>query len=311
MIYIIGAGAIGKALAVFLKLQNKNVSLLRASVDDCTLHAEKIQVQLANEASLEADVPVQSLSKCDALNGIVVLTSKTYANLRLAEMLKNKIGISPLVLLQNGLDIEQPFLKHHFPSLYRAVLFATSQHISGNLLRFKPVNVSPVGVIKGHQAQLNEVVNLLNNHYFSFAAETNIQPVIWTKAIVNCVFNSVCPLLAVDNGIFYRNADALNIAERVIAECITIAKHKGISLNKNNVVHTLLQISRFSDGQFISTFQDLLNGRETEINSLNVAFAAIAADLDMQNAITETRLLGQMIKIKSSINLNSLAYKTG
>jgi 2-dehydropantoate 2-reductase len=33
-IFIVGNGAIGKALAVFLKLQDKDVIILRGSVDD-------------------------------------------------------------------------------------------------------------------------------------------------------------------------------------------------------------------------------------------------------------------------------------
>ena len=45
-IYIIGSGAIGKTLAVFLKLENKNVILIRGSVDDQAARNETIQVTL-------------------------------------------------------------------------------------------------------------------------------------------------------------------------------------------------------------------------------------------------------------------------
>ncbi|RFZ84203.1 hypothetical protein DYU05_00805 [Mucilaginibacter terrenus] len=38
-----------------------------------------------------------------------------------------------------------------------------------------------------------------------------------------CVFNSVCPLLEVDNGAFYREPAAMKLAERIIEECAIMA----------------------------------------------------------------------------------------
>ncbi len=39
-IYIIGSGAIGKALAVFLALENKKVTLIRGSIDNQPMYKE-------------------------------------------------------------------------------------------------------------------------------------------------------------------------------------------------------------------------------------------------------------------------------
>src|SRR5690606_37550336 len=128
-----------------------------------------------------------------------------------------------------------------------------------------------------------------------------IQSVIWKKAIINCVFNSVCPLLDIDNGIFHRNSDALALARRVIAECLVVAEANGVILRLCDIENSLLKISRVSEGQAISTLQDIRSRRRTEIDTLNPEIVRIAAQLELQNAVPETRLLGELIRIKSEL----------
>lgn len=301
-IYIIGAGAVGKALAVFLKLADKKVFLVRGSVDDRASHTEEIRVVLNGQTEISAEIEVSTLSNFPQLDGIIVLTNKSFGNPHLSQTLKDKTNDSPIVLLQNGLGIEQPFIDADFPEIYRCVLFVTSQITSENTVSFKPVSVCPIGIIKGGEDNLDRIVGELNNSTFSFKAETDIQTVIWRKAIINSVFNSICPLLEVDNGIFHREEKVLEIAKRVIEECVMIAREKGIRLETDEVVEKLLFISKSSDGQLISTFQDILNKRQTEIETLNFAIVDIAKKLNKKELVRETKLLGELTKLKSDFS---------
>ncbi len=301
-IFIIGNGAIGKALAVFLKLQGKNVILVRGSVDDGSSIVERIVVVLADQRVLEADIEVATISKFDVLDGIIVLTNKSFGNDALALTLKSKVNNSPLVILQNGLGIEQVFTDQGFPAVYRCVLFVTSQVNSDGRVSFKPVAECPIGGISGDTSSSEEIVNMLTTPYFSFHAEENIQPVIWKKAINNSVFNSVCPLLNVDNGIFHRNEQALEIALDVIAECIQIAGESGVLLDPGDVIANLLAISKASDGQLISTLQDINRKRPTEIDTLNFAIVRRAEQFGKAHLVERTKLLGEMVKLKSDLN---------
>ena len=296
-VYIIGAGAIGKVLAVCLVNDGKKVVLLRGSVDHGEAHTENIRVTLSSREIIEAEVTIETLGNYRSLEGLVVLCNKSYGNAALADALKDKIGYSPLVLLQNGLDVERPFMD--FPSVYRCVLFVTSQPVSDTRLNFKQVSVSPIGRISGGaETSLSQIAALLNTPYFGFRAEGDIQPIIWKKAIVNSVFNSVCPLLETDNGIFHRNSQALQIAESLVAECLCVAKEQGVNLNQAEVMDSLLLISRSSDGHFISTLQDIRNHRPTEIPTLNLAIAGMAAK---EQAVIQTRLLGRLTLLKSQL----------
>jgi len=304
-IYIIGAGAIGKSLAVFLKMAGKHVIILRGSIDDGTTVTEQIRVETADATVYRADIEIATLSAFDALNGIIVLANKSFGNQNLAAALKSKTGSSPIVLLQNGLGVERPFITGGFTAVYRCVLFVTSQSIDATTARFKPVTICPVGVEKGDKDTLNSIVRELSTPHFEFKAEENIQQVIWRKAIANCVFNSVCPLLEADNGIFYRNSAALELARTIISECIAIARLKGVLINADEVEESLLKISRSSDGQLISTLQDINHKRRTEIDTLNFEIVRIAESFNKPGAVSNTRLLGELTRLKADINLQS------
>jgi 2-dehydropantoate 2-reductase len=299
-IFIIGTGAIGKALAVFLKQQNEEVILLRGTIHNGEPTAEEIEILLPHDVVIKSTIPVETFGNHQALDGIIVLTTKSFGNAEIAQALKKKVGTSPIVVLQNGLNVEQPFLDN-FSSVHRCVLFATSQVISPAKVRFKPVAVSPIGTLKGDSSALLQVVNALKNSHFHFKAVDNIQQVVWQKAIANCVFNSICPLLNIDNGIFHRDERALAIAKVVISECVAIAQASNIALQEKDIAETVLMISKSSDGQLISTLQDINNGRETEIESLNFAIAKLAETLNKAELVQTTRILGQLIKVKSKI----------
>lgn len=201
-----------------------------------------------------------------------------------------------MVLLQNGLNIEQAFQNER---LYRCVLFVTSQFDEDGVVQFKAVDTCPVGVVKGDLAGLDGVVQELNTPWFRFRAEANIKPIIWKKVISNCVFNSVCPLLDTDIGVFQRNPEALAMAREIIEECVAVGKQCGVALSTEDVEATLLKISRLSDGQLISTLQDIRAGRPTEIDTLNGEIVRLAGNIP----VPYTRMLGELTAIKSQINL--------
>lgn len=304
-IYIIGYGAIGKALATFLTGVGKNVVAVRGSVDDGSITHDSVAVQLANGNVIEQKIEVVTLKAIDKIEGLIVLATKSFGNSELSKTLKPIAGNTPIVVLQNGLNVERAFLENGFTNVYRCVLLATSQILESGVVRFRPVADSPIGIIKGDAATLNNVITQIDSEYFRFRAEENILPVIWKKTIINTVFNSVCPLLNADNGIFYKEPSAFQLAKRLIAAGIAIAEKSGVSLSQQEVETSLIDISKASDGQLISTLQDINNGRTTEIETLNFEILRIAKQEGVADISGEIALLGELIKIKEQL------YKIG
>lgn len=301
-VYIIGGGTIGRALAVILQRHRRDVLLVRAS-KEASAATERIGVFLNDGMEIAEQVAVSSLNDIKAFDGVIVLTTKSYGNEGVAAALAGKTGGAPIVILQNGLGVEDPFLQGGFSPLYRCVLFATSQYKDGGNVTFKPVTASPIGVVAGGDGSLEEVVGTLDTPVFPFAVTEDIRKIVWTKTIANCVFNSVCPLLETDNGIFHRNEEALSLAKTMIAECVAVAALEAIQLSVGEVTERLLLISQSSDGQFISTLQDIRNRRPTEIETLNFAIARAAAEKGREELAPVTRSLGELIKLKSLLSL--------
>ncbi len=300
-IYIIGSGAIGKALAVFLQQENKPVILVRGSVDHIPEEVNTLTVTDQDNQEFRQDITTITFSNLSTINGIVLIATKTFANSDIAKKLRKVKGSFSIVLLQNGLNIERAF--DDFDQVYRCVLFSTSQIINKDTIRFKTVTDSPVGFIQGGNSNLEMIVNEISTPYFGFRSEPNILKYAWEKTIINCAFNSICPLLEVDNGIFHRNPEATRLAKKIIGECIELAKTLNIELDQSEIEKTLMLISKRADGQLISTYEDIRKGRRTEIDSLNLEISRLADEIGVPELVSNTKLLGEMIRIKSEIKL--------
>jgi len=294
-IYIIGAGTIGRALAGVLQRNRRDVVLVRASE---AVPRSLLRIAVFYEGvPIEEEVAVCGLQDIVRFDGVVVVATKSYGNSGIAAALRGRTGDSPVVIMQNGLGVEEAFLREGIGNVYRCVLFATSQYRGDGGVVFKPVTASPIGVVDGSFEVLSSVVDAINTPVFPFVATTDITPIAWSKTIANCVFNSVCPLLETDNGIFHRNGEALGLAKKMIAECIAVAELEGIRISAEEVTARLLLISKSSDGQLISTLQDIRSGRPTEIDTLNFAIARAAEAKGREVPITKA--LGELVRLKS------------
>ena len=125
-----------------------------------------------------------------------------------------------------------------------------------------------------------------------------IQRAIWKKAIINAVFNSICPLLDVDNGVFARDEETANLARQLVREGVTLTKRLNMELSEREFMEQIMQISKGSD-QLISTLQDIRSGRQTEIESLNLEIARVADSMEPRLNLPRIELLGRMILAKS------------
>ena len=68
---------------------------------------------------------------------------------------------------------------------------------------------------------------------------------------------------------FSREQAVAELAKDIVRECLDLTDRLGLGLTHDELMEQILQISKSSDGQLISTLQDIRNGRETEIEFLN------------------------------------------
>lgn len=293
--YVLGAGAIGFPLAAFLADAGRPVVAVRTSRSDVDEQMVTVDVHGAG-GRLSARVRTVSLARLERLDGMVVVTTKAHVNEALAVEVKRRSPAGPVVILQNGLGVERPFLEAGLGAVYRCVLYATGQARSEYAFTFRPVTQSRVGIVEGDEAGLAACVERLSTDRFPFRPEPDIQREVWKKTVINAVFNSICPLLEVDNGVFVRDAGVADLAREVVRECLSVTDRLGLGLSEEELMRQLLLISETSAGQLISTLQDLRAGRPTEIDALNLEIARAAASLGIE--VPRTALLGRMIVAK-------------
>jgi 2-dehydropantoate 2-reductase len=297
-VYILGAGAVGFPLAVHLARAGKSVVAVRTSKPDAPRGPVTVTVQ-NGAAQLTAPVETVPLPSLTALDGTIVVTAKSYANHAIALALKEKAVTGPIVILQNGIGVERPFLDALPVPTYRGILYVTGQTLSAHHFSFRPIAASPIGPVNGTSGGLRQCIDALTTDGFPFRAEANISREIWKKAIINSVFNSLCPLLEIDNGVFARDKAVADLAREVVGECVALTDRLDLGLREHALMEQILQISRGSDGQLISTLQDIRSERPTEIESLNLEMARVAASMTPELRLPRTELLGRMILAKS------------
>lgn len=288
----------GLALAACLANAGRDVLLVRTSAEKVEEEWSALTVTNGTEVVLKAAVPVVSLTKLHELNGLVVVTAKSYANPAIAAALAARTINGHLVVMQNGLGVEEPFLTLPFTSICRCVLYMTGKKLSENEVLFRPIASSPTGIVQGTAERLEQTVAILATPAFPFHVENDIARQAWGKTIINAVFNSLCPLLEADNGIFIRDSAAADLAREIVRECIALASAQGIQFTEIELMDRIAAISRGSDGVLISTLQDIRQGRETEMEALNLALARIASGMSPPMDLSRTAMLGRMVLAK-------------
>ena len=122
-IYILGAGAIGLSLATYLVNNGKEVTAIRTSTDAVDSKQVEIAMTGVDGGICTASVEMVSLAKLRGLDGVLVVTAKSYANDLIATRLKGLVTSSPLVIMQNGVGVEDPYLNLDTARIYRCVLY--------------------------------------------------------------------------------------------------------------------------------------------------------------------------------------------
>jgi 2-dehydropantoate 2-reductase len=302
VVYVVGSGAVGMALVACLTKAGRRAVSVRTSRADAPPKTEKL-VLVQPTDRLEVSVETIGLSMLQSMNGMVAVTAKSYANAYIARELAKKLISGPIVILQNGVSVEYPFVEAGFREIYRCVLYLTSQRVSAREISFHSIRSSSIGTIIGNGAGLDYVVDALSTSRFPFHAEQRIQREVWKKAIINAVFNSICPLLETDNGVFMRSSPVAELANEIVNECLVLTNKLGLEFSPSELIEQILEISKSSDGQLISTLQDIRNGRETEIEYLNLEMARVATAQQPPINLPKTELLGRMTEMKAKLQM--------
>ncbi len=130
---------------------------------------------------------------------------------------------------------------------------------------------------------------------------SDIKGPIWTKLLVNAGINAATALCLAPNGVMAEHPEAAALLRAVVEEGWQIARALGVSLDTADPVAHAVAIARATASNRSSMLQDILAGRSTEINVINGALAACAAELGMVAPVNET--LARLVRIREEAGM--------
>jgi len=108
----------------------------------------------------------------------------------------------------------------------------------------------------------------------------------WIKLFSNAVINPITAITRGKNGIILSKLFD-NIVESVIEECVYTAEKEGFHFNKTEVMQVIYLLASRTSSNTSSMLQDIMNGRPTEIESINGYIIKQAKKHDIQVPVNE------------------------
>lgn len=221
--------------------------------------------------------------------GLVVIAVKAYDTESAARAITPVLTASTVVLtLQNGLGNAE--IIADCVGAERVVL-GTTDHGAHLLdvgeVRHAGAGRTTIGWFSGPENDaLRQLATLLTNAGLECSTTAELEPLLWRKLVVNAAINPLTALLRVRNGDLLAAPGRLALLGRVVDEALAVAGAAGIDLAGDaaprpdtpqgsawgsHMHHRVREVCQNTAANRSSMLQDVLKGRQTEIDAINGA----------------------------------------
>jgi len=279
-IFILGAGAIGSSLGALLSQRNE-VSLIGrgAHVAAVDKHGLTLSGSSNGKFLVQADTAIKKIPR----DTLILLTTKAY------DAASSVAGIEPLLrkdtvilVLQNGLGIKGAVEKaaRGRAEVVRGLITAGAES-------FEPGKVSFwQGETILESTEISEkIARTFDQSGLKTKVSHNIREELWKKLVVNCVVNPLTATLRVRNNEIM--VDSLRaIRHKLMQECIAVGQAEGVHFELDLEDRIEQRIARYSN--YSSMYQDIIKGKRTEIDFLNVKILELGRTHSIETPVNET-----------------------
>lgn len=278
-VVVLGAGAIGCLLAARLHRARHEVLLVGREADVVAIRLHGVRVEGPDGGAY--DVPaVDALTAGLSTEALLLAVKTPDLNAAGEEIARRLDPIPPILVLQNGLDVELDLL--------RALEAAGGSTVPGTVTRavnsipatrLGPGQVRPAGTgeillerpdVPGARAAADRFDELLRSAKIPVRRVPEIAREVWRKLIVNAAINPVTADHRIPNGQLARDPWR-GQAEALLAEARSVAAAEGFAFAAAELEADLWRIVRATAANRSSMLQDLDRGRPTEIEAISGA----------------------------------------
>lgn len=296
-IAIIGPGALGCLLGAMLFEAGEDVRLVDYRPDRVELlRRQGLRLRTPAGGDRQVAVPIGLPDEAGPAD-LTIVAVKAYRTKAAALALRLLMAAGGLALtLQNGLGNLEILAAAVGPArlLAGVALLGVTREAEGQIILAGRGPVI-IGIPKGSQvsaAERSRVAAALRRAGLDCREELQIELALWEKLLVNVGINPLTALLRVPNGALPELPEAWSLAVAAAREALAVARAAGLELNLDPE-ERLRQVCTATAANRSSMLQDVLAGRETEIEALNGQVSARGAALGVATPVNEllTRLL--------------------
>jgi len=163
------------------------------------------------------------------------------------------------------------------------------------------VGVTNMGSPKAPMAKVEEMAEAFRAAGLEVSVHENVMNAIWHKLLANVAINGMSALLETKNGFVDGNQYAHEAARMLVEEAIVVANACGCTLDHDEELAHVYEVSRMTDETISSMVQDVQHKRETEIRIITGAVVRFGKEHGIPTPCND--LLLHLVLAKQSIYL--------
>ncbi len=230
------------------------------------------------------------------------LTTKTYDIEGAINQYKKLIDFCKwFVVLQNGIGNEDIVKEHCSPEkIIRAVTSVGALLIQPGKILHTGKGITKIGFpflytldldskrLDQVQIGLDYLTEILNISGLETISVNDINRDCWEKVFVNIGINAFGALTRLKNGELLQNSNLKHLMGHVVREAIRVAKLKKVNLSDSDYIGIMYDVAEKTSENKNSMLQDVLKGKNTEIDFINGRIVKYAQELGVDVPINET-----------------------
>lgn len=287
-IVIMGAGAIGSLFGAFLN-KNNNVILVGKKPHISAINKSGLIIEGKTKLKIKISAEY-SVDRITFKPDLLFLTVKSYdTELAIGQLLELINEKTLVISLQNGLDNIDKIKKYVNPEKIIAGVTTHGAFFSKpGIIKHTGIGKTIIGELNGNiTTRIKEIENLFNGSGIKTNISKNIIKEIWIKAIVNSSINPLTAFFQCKNGYLLKNPILENLVEKICIESTIIANAEGLNISYIEMIKKTKEVISYTSENHSSMLQSLLQGKKTEIDSINGKLVEIGIKYNIEPLINK------------------------
>ncbi|OPY53111.1 MAG: 2-dehydropantoate 2-reductase [Methanosaeta sp. PtaU1.Bin112] len=285
-ILIYGAGAIGSLMGYLL---SDPASGSEGMIENVALLGRKSHIKAISELGLRLSLlekkellhfkycfsDLADLKANDFYPNIVIVCVKTYSlsavcdELKRSGLLQERLKDAIFILLMNGMGNRESFgeLGLLDSQVFEGITIMGVKFSEDGMVELKGKGKTII------EAKIDEglgkfMAERFKEKGFEIEFSPDFKEHQYSKLFANAVINPITALTRRENGVVL--APILqNTVQSVVREAVTVAAFEGIRREERSVLDMVISVAEKTSANTSSMLQDMINGRNTEIDSIN------------------------------------------